>query len=156
DIVLIDASRDPFADRLLPAGWLREPVESLRRAGAVVITHAESVSAADLTALEQRLGRAGIKAGAVCRHAWKGLTVLESEIERDLAVSWLSGKRGVAACAIGNPAPFLKMARNAAGGPLSGELVLQDHDPFAPATIHRLIALAASSRAQAILVTEKD
>ena len=41
DVVLIDASRSPFADRLLPRGWLREPVESLARADAVVITHAE-------------------------------------------------------------------------------------------------------------------
>jgi tetraacyldisaccharide 4'-kinase len=156
DIVLIDASRDPFADRLLPAGWLREPVESLRRAGAVVITHAESVSAADLTALEQKLGSAEIKAAAVCRHVWKKLTVLESGAERELPVSWLGGKRVVSACAIGNPAPFLKMARNATGGSLSGELVLKDHDPIAPATINRLIAIAASSRAQAILATEKD
>ena len=33
DLVLIDASRDPFAGgptgRCLPAGWLREPVENL-------------------------------------------------------------------------------------------------------------------------------
>jgi tetraacyldisaccharide-1-P 4'-kinase len=48
------------------------------------------------------------------------------------------------------------MARNAAGGSLSGELVLRDHDPFAPATVNQLIGLATSSRAQAILVTEKD
>lgn len=41
DVVLIDASRSPFVDRLLPRGWLREPVESLKRAHAVVITHAE-------------------------------------------------------------------------------------------------------------------
>ena len=41
DIVLLDASRNPFTDRLLPAGWLREPVGSLARATHVVITHAE-------------------------------------------------------------------------------------------------------------------
>jgi len=43
DIVLVDASRSPFRDRLLPQGWLREPAESLTRAGLVVVTHAESV-----------------------------------------------------------------------------------------------------------------
>lgn len=151
DIVLIDASRDPFADRLLPAGWLREPAASLQRAGAVVITHAESVAPADLTTLARRVSPV-----AVCRHAWAGLTVLESGSEREVPVPWLSGRRTIAACAIGNPGPFMAMAKKAAGGTLAGELVLRDHDPFGPATVDRLIALAAGARAQAILVTDKD
>src|SRR5690606_30475631 len=55
DIVLIDATHGPCQERLLPAGWLREPVRSLSRAGAVVITHAEAVQPADLTALDRKI-----------------------------------------------------------------------------------------------------
>ncbi len=157
DIVLIDAGRDPFQDRLLPAGWLREPLESLKRAGAVVITHAESVSGADLTALERRIAAAvGQPAQAVCRHGWSELLVNDAGRESAAPVSWLSGKRIVAACAIGNPGPFVAAARKAAGGNLSAEVVLRDHDPFAPTTVERLKGVARSVNAQAIVVTEKD
>jgi hypothetical protein len=41
DLVLIDATRDPFRDRLLPAGWLREGPAALVRASGVVLTHAD-------------------------------------------------------------------------------------------------------------------
>lgn len=61
DIVLVDATRSPFEDRLLPAGYLREPPASLERAQAVVITHAEAVVGGEIDRLEAglRAGRAG-------------------------------------------------------------------------------------------------
>lgn len=157
DIVLIDAGRDPFKDRLLPAGWLREPVESLKRAGAIVITHAESVSSADLTTLESRIAAVrGRGADAICRHAWSELIVNETGRDASMPVSWLSGKRVVAACAIGNPGPFIAAARKAAGGNLSAEVVLRDHDQYAAGTVQRLKGVARSVNAQAIVITEKD
>lgn len=159
DIVLVDAGRDPFRDRLLPAGWLREPVESLKRANEVVITHAESVSGADVTALEGRIASIrGSGAIAVCRHTWGDLSVRDSGIDTVAPVAWLMGKRLVASCAIGNPAPFIAAAKKAAGGggKLIAEMVLKDHDPYAPATVDRLKHMARSTGAQAIVVTEKD
>lgn len=158
DVVLVDASRDPFADRLLPAGWLREPVGSLARAGAVVITHAESAPSADITAMARRIAgvRGDAGADAVARHAWSGLVITEAGQEREAPVAWLSGKRIAAACAIGNPGPFLAEARRASGGPLAAEMVLRDHDPLAPSTVQKLMELARRERASAILVTDKD
>jgi dolichol-phosphate mannosyltransferase len=41
DIVLWDLRDDPRRQRLLPAGRLREGLSALRRAGAIVLTHAE-------------------------------------------------------------------------------------------------------------------
>lgn len=157
DIVLIDATRDPFMDRLLPAGWLREPVRSLKRADWVALTHAESVQPADLTALDRRIaGVRGRGAESVARHAWKDLAVAERGAERREAVSWLAGKRVLAVCAIGNPGPFLAAARKVTGGALAGEIVLPDHDAYSAATVARVLARAGEIRAQVILVTEKD
>ena len=57
DIVLLNAA-DPFGcDHVLPRGLLREPVGGLRRAGAVVITHADRVPDSSLLAIEQRVRR---------------------------------------------------------------------------------------------------
>lgn len=155
DLVLIDASRDPFADAPLPAGWLREPTANLARADAVVVTHAELIDPASLDALCQRVrAQTGSMPIAITRHAWDQLRVCESAGERTEPTAWLAGRRVVAACAIGNPAGFLHQVHQHAQ--CVGRLVLGDHDPFAPRRIAQLIDLARGSRAEAIVVTEKD
>lgn len=151
DLVLVDASRDPFADRLLPAGWLREPVDSLRRATAVVLTHAELVSPSALSALEARIRDVhGAPPLAVVRHDWADVR----EGDRNQPLTWLAGKRVVAVCAIGNPGAFIEHARRAAARPPVAEIVLRDHDPYGPATVRRIIEAARA--ADAVITTEKD
>lgn len=156
DIVLVDATRSPFDGALLPAGWLREPVESLGRAGAVVITHAGRVSAAALAGLRGRLGGVAPRAVlACCEHVWRGLRLHQGPgAGEEAAVSWLRGRRVVACCAIGNPGPFLAGVRE--HGAEVREMVLRDHDPFGPGTAGRLAALAREHGAAGIVVTAKD
>ena len=157
DIVLIDATRDPFQDRLLPAGFLREPVVSLRRARAVVITHAESAPRVEVSELEGRI-RGLIPEGVicVCRHQWDGLAVVGEDGESEQAVNWLASKRVFVACAIGNPGPFLALAQQLAGGMLAGSLVLKDHAEYEPDVVARLVEALKAHRAGVLLVTEKD
>lgn len=156
DIVLVDATRDPFSDRLLPSGWLREPVGSLKRAGMVVLTHAESAPPSVLATMKREIGRINpaIKI-AVARHKWTSLSVAGVDGERDEPVAWLRGKRVVAACGIGNPGPFVKSVADAAGNPPT-EFVRPDHDPFTPRTLRSLVDTASETGADAIVVTAKD
>lgn len=160
DIVLIDATRNPFHDRLLPAGWLREPVRSLRRAHALVLTHAESALAADVTALDRAIAQVrGPERGsaeAVARHDWAGLTVLEGGDEQEQPCAWLVGKRVMAVCAIGNPEVFMAQVQRATGSVLAAQVALRDHDPYAPGTVRRIVEQARAAGAQTIVTTEKD
>lgn len=156
EIVLIDSSRDPFTDRLLPAGWLRESVESLGRADFVVLTHAEAVSEAVLAHMERDVRRVAPQARiALAAHKWVGLTVADRESERAEAVGWLRGKRVLAACGIGNPRPFLDAVKRATGTPPT-EFIRPDHDPFVPRTLAELLRVAGEMHADAIVTTEKD
>ncbi len=157
DIVLVDATASPFEDRLLPAGWLREPVESLRRASATVITRAERVSPGQLADLENKLKRACERpVTAVCRHAWRSLTVYErGGGVRTEPVPWLSSQRVGAACAIGNPDAFLAQVRDAART-VVGAVVLPDHDAYGQAALSRVADLVRVHGAGAIVVTSKD
>lgn len=162
DLVLVDASRQPFDGgahgRCLPAGWLREPVENLERASAVVVTHAERASADQLRTLAARIERAhGDAPVAVTSHGWGSLNVAETTGgERVEPVGWLDGTPSVGVCAIGNPEAFLAELRKRTGGRLLGEMALRDHDPFEPRTVDRLIEIAKGSRAGAIVCSEKD
>ncbi len=153
DLVLLDATRPIFEDALLPAGHLREPVESLARAGGIVITHAESAHPDDVATLRVRAHALAPRAiGAVARHAWKGLVDAQ---EGAAPADALRGRRVGVACAIANPDAFVDMARQATGEP-AGVLTLPDHDAYGPAGVDRLLAMLRDARCDALLVTEKD
>lgn len=150
DIVLIDCCRPVAGARLLPAGWLREPMASLARAHAVVLTHAERASKAEVDEAQSVVAAhaPGVPI-AVCEHAWASLRVGEETH----GVDWLLGKRVAVACAIGNPAAFIAGIRGA-GAKIAAEVVLRDHDAFGRAAAARIEA--AMSSADALVVTEKD
>lgn len=162
DLVLIDATRSPFTDRLLPAGWLRERPESLRRAHSVLITHAEEAGAEEREALRAGCLRMNPALRiAFASHHWVCLKVVDAGAaaggdERDEPVSWLRGKRLAVACAIGNPAAFLRGCEEASGLPLVAMRVLRDHDPFELSTVESLRELVRLASADALVVTEKD
>ncbi|MGE3107297.1 MAG: tetraacyldisaccharide 4'-kinase [Phycisphaerales bacterium] len=164
DVVLIDISRDPFQDRLLPAGWLREPVESLRRADAVVLTHAELAPDEVGDRIEGEVRR--VMAGATgrdrgnggaspliarARHVWRAVNVGDES----RGVEWLRGVRALVVCAVGNPGGFIAGARRH-GVIVAGEVVLPDHDPYAPRTLDRIARALGASGAEVILTSEKD
>lgn len=158
DIVLVDATRSPFEDGLLPGGWLREPVGNLARADAVIVTHAESASDEALHRLDRAVravhGRAPI---ARTRHVWTGLRWVDgSGREETRGVDSLRGMRVLVVCAIGNPAPMLSMAAAAIGEEPAGSVVLRDHDPYSPSTVERIARRAREVGAGVILTTEKD
>lgn len=158
DLVLVDASRSPFEDRLLPAGWLREPVESLARADAVIITHAELASEEQLNQLNEQLARVcGAGAIATTRHEWAGLCVADGGADSETSFEELSGRTVLAVCAIGNPDGFLRAAAEGVGP--DGEvvpLVLRDHDPYRPQTVRRVVEAVGQAGASMILTTGKD
>lgn len=158
DIVLIDATRDPFQDQLLPAGFLREPPASLARAHAVVLTHAEATPAHELTRLAARVQAISKRlVVASCRHHWTGFkrSVAGGQADEQLPANWLRDKKTLAVCAIGNPAAFVQNVREHAGT-VSEVVVLRDHDPYEPATVQRIIDIARERSVQAIVCTQKD
>jgi tetraacyldisaccharide 4'-kinase len=163
DVVVIDAtaSRSVFADRCLPAGWLREPAESLGRASIVVLTHAELESAEWIARLKGEIARRTSAPVAVTRHVWTGLRQRADGEERMLPLDVLIGKPVVGCCAIGHPSAFAASLERVVNGPGAamdwvGMLALPDHDPFGPARVKALAEMARVSKAAFIVVTDKD
>lgn len=156
DVVLIDSARDPWRDRLLPAGWLREPTTALARAGAVVLTHAELIDEPELNRLRELTERDhGKPPIAVVAHDWEALDVFEHGEDRIEPIDWLKGRRVFPVCAIGAPEGFFERIRTA-GAVATGELPLRDHDHFRTATTDRIRRRARNTGAEAIVCTAKD
>ena len=155
DIVLIDARAGTPDDRLLPWGDLREPVAGLKRAGAVVITHADDAVGADRTqhAVTPLLGPGVPLLRA--EHRWSGMSVTDGASETTWRVEWLKGKRVAALCGVARPESFLKMLR-ATGCDIVASVQLRDHQPVDAATAGSLATAAKRERAQIVVTTAKD
>lgn len=153
DVLLIDARHPPMNDRLLPAGWLREPFSSVKRADAVVITHADSPGAAsEIKLAVESYGAHPIFAAS--RHVWTQVSCHAAGETRIDPVDSLRGKSVVATCAIARPDGFISRLKQFAS--VRDSLILRDHDPYAASTVSRLLSLAREHRAHAIVCTAKD
>ena len=146
DLVLLDGT-DPFGNgRLLPAGTLREPLESLARASAVIVTRCSPQD--DVAAI----------AAVVGRHA-PGVPVLRSGHRRAGFVTAAGERipalgRAVAFCGIGNPALFLRDLEEE-GVEIAAARAFPDHHPYVPRELRGLAKLAGKHGA-ALVTTEKD
>lgn len=126
DIVLVDATRPGLDGRLLPAGWLREPAQALRRADLVVVTRAQGVDAGLAATIRRFHGRDPL---AWTDHRWSSVEVVSAAGVRSEPVDWLRGRRAALVAGIGNPAALVAAARGA-GVTLESETIGRDHAPW--------------------------
>lgn len=131
DIVVLHP--DDFDDMLLPAGRLREPISSLRRADAIVLR-------AEGRGLEAVLRARGISAPVWIQH-------------RNLVVG--PAPRGLAFCGIARPEEFFSALRSR-GIELAATLAFRDHQRYSTAELNRLITALHRHSAQCWITTEKD
>lgn len=160
DIVLVDATRSPFDDRCLPAGWLREPVESLRRAGMVILTHAESAGAAALDELRARVRALAPSTPLhASRHEWWRVRVAaslgSSSYHAEEPGEWLRDRPVVIACGIGNPGPFINAVRSR-GARVLGVIEAPDHHEWRRTDLADVRARLKQQPSGALVTTEKD
>jgi tetraacyldisaccharide 4'-kinase len=128
DIVLV--TPEDARDRLIPAGRLREPLQSLRRADAVVLTSgasAESFPVRDKLIWRMRRG------------------IIPKNVP----------SKPVAFCGIARPQNFLLQLRTAGIEP-SAEATFRDHHLYSEKDIHDLLHLREQSEADGFVTTEKD
>jgi tetraacyldisaccharide 4'-kinase len=181
DIVTIDATQPFGYDKLLPAGLLREPVSSLQRAAAVVITRCDQVTETQLNELEQTLkainpdmtvarsihapirveyteppvipAKAGIQ-----RDSEQMDSCLRSTVRRPAEndnIERLKGKKVFAFCGIGNPDAFFNTIKDI-GADLTGSKVYNDHYHYTDACLAEISEQAEELGADLILTTQKD
>lgn len=156
DIVLIDATRDIFADRLLPAGWLREPASSLSRAGVIVMTRSDHAPKAErdrMWALAAAVAPSAASVESV--HAWTGVRVSMRAESRAEPIDWLRGRKVALTCGIGNPTAFRHQAEKSGCRVVHAEY-LPDHHHWTREEAAALARAATAASADCVLTTMKD
>jgi tetraacyldisaccharide 4'-kinase len=128
DIALV--TPQDAGDRLLPAGRLREPLSSLRRADAIVLANGASADAFPLGAKPVWRVRRGIVAQGV-------------------------PPRPVVFCGIARPQNFMLQLRSANIEPVA-QAFYRDHHAYREKDIRELLELKRHSEAGGFVTTEKD
>ncbi len=154
DIVLIDACCPFGNDCVAPAGILREPVESVSRAHAVVITKVDQVRTEHIAAIRERVTRYVPEERLFTSRivvsewrTWDGEWGPSSIPDR--------GTRGVSFCAIGNPSSFHRLLSDS-GIVCCDNLVFKDHHRYCADDMRRVERVFKAANADVILCTEKD
>ena len=152
NLVLIDAL-DPWGGgALLPAGRLREPLSSLSRADAFIVTRANQVAPEELRAVRDEL------IARFDRSVWLAdieVCGLESTAGDPPAVSDLAYDTVLPVSGLGNPNTFEQLVGQLAGHTLA-PLRYADHHPYGTSDVGDILARARDLGAQRVLTTTKD
>jgi tetraacyldisaccharide 4'-kinase len=153
DIVLLDAL-EPFGfGHVFPRGTLREPVEGLRRADAVVLSRANLLDA-DQRSDVWRTVRVHAPA-AICAEAVHAPRALVSADGQQAALETIRGQPVAAFCGIGNPAGF-RHTLDACGCRVAGFREFPDHHRYTPGDVERLAQWSRGLGVSAVVCTCKD
>jgi 3-deoxy-D-manno-octulosonic-acid transferase len=152
DLVLIDAM-SPFGDEeLLPLGRLREPISSIERASAFVITRTECNRPSE--GIEKRLRQynrnAPIFRSRVVPEAW--VNAATGETYPPNAIPFL---RPLAFCGLGNPQAFWRTLEGLGIHPKE-TVEFEDHHRYSAREIRRMGLLVKALNLDALLTTQKD
>ncbi|MEP7211966.1 MAG: tetraacyldisaccharide 4'-kinase [Acidobacteriota bacterium] len=158
DIVCIDAT-DPFGGgEVLPAGTLREPVQNLTRAGAIVITRANlAKSTDDLTAQIRKLNTSApifTATSKVC-----GVSKLVDFLNRTHTLEPVEDLQPIANgflfCGLGNPESFRRQLVSE-NFQFAGVRTFPDHHAYTQSDMQSVQAEAKNIGATSLITTGKD
>ncbi|MEM7039942.1 MAG: tetraacyldisaccharide 4'-kinase, partial [Bacteroidota bacterium] len=159
DIVMVDGSRLPADDLLLPAGRLREPVRNLARAQAVIVTKVPDAEAATRAVRTLNGSRRGFRTAVFGLRPKAVQSVAE-----DLAhpPSFLQNHPVHLFSGLGNNTAFAHTTRQL-GATVLSHTTFPDHHAYKPADIQKILAEYAPETENKgklapplLLTTEKD
>ena len=153
EIVLIDSS-NPFSNgRLLPAGLLREPLSSLRRADVFVLTKVDECPES-LSSIKKVIKKINHKALMLeCFHKARGL--YEPINKKNINLESLQNKKVFTFCAIGSAESFKRTLKKLNVN-IVGYKDYLDHHQYTNNDINTIINAVIVSKAEIIITTEKD
>ncbi|MBN1895694.1 tetraacyldisaccharide 4'-kinase [bacterium] len=151
NLVLIDAVNPWGNGWMLPAGPLREPVSSLKRADAVLLARADQAVSCERTrTLIRKWTQAPVFEAVHQPVTW----VLPGGIE-EKPLDFLDGRSVFAFAGIGHPESFLRTLEGI-GVSCAGFKRYGDHHPYSMNDLRKLAGKAFNSGASCLVTTEKD
>jgi tetraacyldisaccharide 4'-kinase len=151
DIVLVDAG-NPFGNgKLFPAGILREPMNALERAHAVLITKTDGTS--DVGTLKETIRRYTRARIFTARQV--PVDLIDSRSAEIKPLADLRGSRVLALSGIARPDSFTNMLK-ALGADIAAVCTYPDHFEYQRSDLAAVFQNAADEKVSMIITTAKD
>jgi tetraacyldisaccharide 4'-kinase len=151
DIVLVDAG-NPFGNgRLFPAGILREPMNALERAHAVLITKTDGTS--DVGMLKETIRR--YTRARIFTSRQVPVDLIDSRSAEIKPLTDLHGLRVLALSGIARPDSFTGMLESL-GADVAAVCTYPDHFEYQRSDLAAIFRKAADEKVRMIITTEKD
>ena len=153
DIITIDGTQPFGYGKMLPAGLLREPVSSLKRASAVVITRCDQITETELSRIEKKLE--AINPNMIIARSIHAPAYVKTTDNQEISLDHLKGKKIFDFCGIGNPDSFLNTIKSLSCD-LVGSKVYNDHHHYTDKCLADIYEQAECLKTDLILTTQKD
>jgi tetraacyldisaccharide 4'-kinase len=152
DVVLVDGLNPFGGGEVFPLGRLREPVEALGRADAIVITRVE---ATDLGPAVERAVRHWNPRAPIFRARIEAEWWVEHRTGKHIRTEELKLEKAGVFCGLGNPRSFYRTLE-ALGTGYVDRVEFEDHHRYRPHELTRMAEQFRRSGATALVTTEKD
>jgi tetraacyldisaccharide 4'-kinase len=153
NLLLLDATNPFGGGEVMPLGRLREPLEELKRADAVLITRAnQSFDKDSVLQISQSYCQANTPVFLFSSAIIQFRNLVTGET---IDSSTFAGKKAAIMCGIGNPRAFAEDLRQL-GLLITSEKFFTDHHAYTQNDIDGVIEAAQKSGAEMIITTEKD
>ena len=155
DILVIDATCPFGFGYPLPRGLLREPMNGLQRADAIVITRCQAVTSEEIKSIQQTIMGYNAEAPVfTSNHTPIALLEYPNAV---LPLKIIEKQTVGVVSAIGNPEAF-EMTVRQCGAKIQSSRHLPDHDPYSPESVAALQTWARSlgDEVAGIVCTHKD
>lgn len=151
DFLLIDATRPFGYSHVLPRGLLREPIGSVRRADAVILTRCDQASAEQITAIEKELRgwASGVPVVRAVHRFTEFVDLAGKPLPRPV------GQRVGCVAGIARPDAFRRTVADL-GFTVSDVAEYPDHHAYSKADAEALTAWAREAGLDGLVTTEKD
>jgi tetraacyldisaccharide 4'-kinase len=152
NIITMDSTKPFGFEHILPGGYLREPLSTLKNADIILLTRVDQCK--NLKAIRDRLDKI---APSVARfesiHA--PCSLLRMDTRQDVRLDDVKNQNILAVCGIANPLSFAETLRTL--NPARSNLIsFPDHHEYTPKDIQKIEQTASDTGADMIITTEKD
>jgi tetraacyldisaccharide 4'-kinase len=154
NLLLLDATEPYGSARLVPSGRLREGLDALARATAVIITRVDDAPADAVHAIEQ-LVRARCPTLPLFYARFEPSQMVEVGKGGAVPIDRLAGARVAAVAGIGRFSSFVALLERA-GAVVVERIQFQDHHAYRRADLDEIWMRARGARADLVVTTEKD
>ena len=151
DVVLVDASVGFGRGLLVPAGFLREPINSLKRADLIWFTRIDQSN--NFNKLVQKVRCYSSSPMIASEH--RAIEIIQASTGNRYELSYVNQERVLLFSGIANPGSFEKTVISL-GGKVVHHQVFPDHYQYLPTDIAKIIDKGENVNAKIILTTEKD